>query len=352
MDFQKTIEPVKRAIRFNTVGSRSLIANAIGLAMLLVLTCFPGSIRAQETESSNDDTDSIGIRLGPVFESVWEFGLEIQSGGNASGIMATVPVPMSWPEQEVEIIDDFKSDNVSRVKRKSQTKWAEKMEFRVNRLQSGASATSYLRYRIKKKMIKAPADTSIFQFAKKVPSQVRTFLKPSPYIDSKDKRIIEIANNLKDDSLSAWDQVETNFRWVRDNVEYKFDKTIRTCLEALDNEHGDCEELSSLFIAICRAQGIPARAVWIPDHTYPEFYLVDQDGQGHWFPCQAAGNYEFGAMTEVKPILHKGDRFRIPGNKEEVRYLQPTLSASNATAPLGLKWIQREVAEPLTDSPK
>jgi len=71
-------------------------------------------------------------------------------------------------------------------------------------------------------------------------------------------------------------QVEAIYDWVRENVEYKFDTQIHSCLDALDSGKGDCEELSSLFIAICRARDIPARAVWIPGHTYPEFYLLDE----------------------------------------------------------------------------
>ena len=89
-------------------------------------------------------------------------------------------------------------------------------------------------------------------------------------------------------------------------------KKSRVACKQLDDGVGDCEELSSLFIAICRAAGVPARAVWIPGHTYPEFYLVDEQGEGHWYPCQIAGaGHDFGRMPESKPILQKGDRFRI-----------------------------------------
>ncbi len=120
---------------------------------------------------------------------------------------------------------------------------------------------------------------------------------------------------------------------------------IRSCLDALKRKQGDCEELTSLFIAICRAQGIPARAVWIPGHAYPEFYLEDEQGSGHWFPCQAAGPYEFGSMNEARPILQKGDRVRLPGTREVVRYLQPTVQAKIATNPIQIQWISREVPE-------
>ena len=57
---------------------------------------------------------------------------------------------------------------------------------------------------------------------------------------------------MKNDSLSDWEQVHAIYDWVRDKVEYKFDKKIRSCLEALDAGHGDCEEMSSLFTSLVK----------------------------------------------------------------------------------------------------
>ena len=47
-------------------------------------------------------------------------------------------------------------------------------------------------------------------------------------------------------------------------------------------------------------------------HCYPEFYLEDAEGNGYWFPCQAAGTRQFGCLEEYRPILQKGDRFKTP----------------------------------------
>ena len=88
-------------------------------------------------------------------------------------------------------------------------------------------------------------------------------------------------------------------------------------MAALKDKTGDCEELTSLFIALCRASDIPARTVWVPGHCYPEFYLEDDEGKGHWFPCQAAGSRAFGGIPEQKPILQKGDNFSVPENPRE-----------------------------------
>lgn len=318
--------------------------------LFCALVAFQSTADAQTRGSQNADdptptATSTGITFSDPIESVWEFGLKINATGEARGVTATVPIPMEWPEQEIEMLVEQKSDNIGKFVLKNPTKHTRQFTFKVNRIASGHSETAFIRFNVKKRMIVAPTDSSQFVITEKVPTKVRTFLKPSPYIESNDKQIREIAQSLTDESLTGWDQVEKNLRWVRDNIDYKFDKQIHSCLRALQVKHGDCEELSSLFIAICRAQDIPARAVWIPDHTYPEFYLSDKHGNGHWFPCQAAGNYEFGSMTERKPILQKGDRFRIPGERNEVRYLRPTLVARHAPGGVSIEWIARQVKQ-------
>ena len=133
---------------------------------------------------------------------------------------------------------------------------------------------------------------------------------------------------------------------MRANVKYEFAEQIKPAIAALKDGIGDCEELSSLVIAICRASKIPARAVWVPGHTYPEFYLVDDHGNGHWFPCQAAGaDRQFGSMIEDRPILQKGDNFTVPGERAPQRYVKQTLSAKDAAAPPEVKFIMERVME-------
>ena len=302
---------------------------------------------AAETKSLADQADDAptdpGITFGMTVPSDWEFGLQIDSPAECRKISATFPVPRVWPEQEVEVLEEFQSDNVSKFERKKPTKWTEQFAFSIKQMAAGQTEKAYVRFRVKKKMIQTPKDTTVFVKAEKVPGKLKEFLRPSPLIESKNKRIRAIAAELEDDSLNAWDQVEKNYQWVRENITYKFDKVNRTCLEALDSKQGDCGELSSLFIALCRAQGVPARAVWIPGHTYPEFYLEDKSGNGHWFPCQAAGSYAFGSMAEIRPILQKGDRFKMPGEKEPVRYVRPSVEAFGA--PVSIQFIRREVTD-------
>ena len=145
-----------------------------------------------------------------------------------------------------------------------------------------------------------------------------------------------LAAELTAGKEQGWERTAAIFDWVRENVKYEFAEQIKPAVAALKDGQGDCEELSSLFIAICRASKIPARAVWVPGHTYPEFYLVDDRGQGHWFPCQAAGaKREFGSMSEDRPILQKGDNFLVPEERGPQRYVKQFLSAKNAACPAG-----------------
>ena len=46
----------------------------------------------------------------------------------------------------------------------------------------------------------------------------------------------------------------------------------------------------------------PARTVRVPGHVYPEFYLLDEDGKGRWFPCQVSGTRDFGDVLTSPEI--------------------------------------------------
>ncbi len=327
------------------------------LIALLILTTGI-SVRAQDQQASGDKatprenetaTGPAGLAMGDEREFVWLIGLRITASGGATGITASAPIPINWPEQTVEIIGEEKSESVGRISIKRLTNDARQMVFRIRKLRPGEVAKAVLKIKIRKMHITGTEHSDQLQFAteKEIPNDIRKFLRPSPFIESSHKKIKEIADSIElSEEKSDYEKAEEIYSWVRQNIEYKFDRTIRTCLEAIAAGHGDCEELSSLFIAICRARGIPARAVWIPSHTYPEFYMVDPQGKGHWIPCQIAGDYQFGAMTEDRPILQKGDKFKLPGEPDPVRYIKPTLLAKDAQGGLKLEFISYDETDP------
>lgn len=320
------------------------------LIVVLTLIVSANAAFAQDEKASDTKTSEAKpfVQQYSDAESIdYEFGIRVNcSGGYAIKTRAVAPIPIAWPEQEIELYEETKSNNIKKIVTQKKGKTGAVMSFSVTRLNNGDYAEAIYRYRVKRGNTIRPDDTDQFHFAKKLSGRLKSYLKPSPFIDSRDKQIIAIRKQLfkENEDLPAWDQVEAVYSWVRENIEYKFDPNPHTCEEALANGHGDCEELSALFIAICRSQGIPARAVWVPGHTYPEFYLADETGTGHWFPCQIAGqNHEFGEMRESRPIMQKGDRFKtLNGTK---RYLEAGLQSQHATGVLKAEHLMRKVSD-------
>jgi len=67
------------------------------------------------TLSANEQEPAMpGVSFGMTIPSDWEFGLQINSPAASRGIVATFPVPRVWPEQEVEVLEEFQTDNVAR----------------------------------------------------------------------------------------------------------------------------------------------------------------------------------------------------------------------------------------------
>jgi transglutaminase-like putative cysteine protease len=167
------------------------------------------------------------------------------------------------------------------------------------------------------------------------------YLGTSPYIETNSPKIIKLAKEVTKDK-SGWEKVEAIYDAAREKVEYK-NGDLKGALRALNDGFGDCEELTSLFVAMCRAVGIPARSVWVPEHAYAEFYLVDDEGKGHWFPCQPAGARAFGGIPEHRPVLQKGDNFRDPDRpKDRLRYVNFFLKIAK---PQGKPKVTEVVAE-------
>jgi hypothetical protein len=320
------------------LNHRNWILNCLnysGMCVALLLVCSHVHAQNQTEQPSTDEATSYQAEFADAEEQVWEFGMKLScTGGYAKTIVGSSPLPMEWPEQEVELFEETKSSNVGKIKIRNLKGHAKLMTFTVARMNDGETAEAILRFRVKRSNSLPPEFPEQFRIAKKIPTKLKTFLKPSPFIESNHKKIKEIGQQIFEDNKDEcpWDQVQAIYSWVRENVTYKFDKKIHTCVEAIESGTGDCEELSSLFIAICRSQGIPARAVWVPGHTYPEFYLEDETGKGHWFPCQAAGAlHEFGEIVEDRPILQKGDRFKLPVSKETKRYVEHECWAKEST---------------------
>ena len=294
-----------------------MVRNLLLTIALVAATSVAGPALAQIQHEQHTG----GIRLGEPFTHKYRVGVYVKAvGGTCRGIMVTLPVPLDWPEQKVRIDDEDISAAVKSVRYRTIGGGVKQMLIEIPMIRSGDEAHALVTFEVERRTILAPEDTSGYQIPKTVDRDLKRFLNPSPQIESRNRKIRALAKKVIADHEGAWQKTEAIYDYVLENVTYKLGP-LKGALRALNDGTGDCEDRSSLFIAMCRASGIPARTVWIPDHCYPEFYLVDGEGKGHWFPCQAAGTRAFGEMPEQRPILQKGDNFRVPEKKRPQRYV-------------------------------
>jgi len=261
-----------------------------------------------------------------------QVGINVQAGGGAlKGVAGTAPVPLDWDEQKVRLIGEERTPSVRGLTYRTVGNTTKQMVMAAPMVPANSAAKVLLTFELTRYEIVPPADNSQFRIPDRVEPALRPYLGASPYIETRNVKIRDLAKKLfaAKEGATDWEKVEALYDGVRERVKYVNGK-LKGALAALNDGTGDCEEMTSLFIAFCRVNGIPARTVWVPEHCYPEFYLVDKEGQGHWFPCQAAGDRAFGCMPDVRPILQKGDNFIIPDNPKPQRYVAETLRVKDA----------------------
>jgi hypothetical protein len=314
---------------------------ALAIMVWIFWACLLGQVagRAEQAGTAGEPpagAPSAGPTLGPPQAARWRVGMIVTAaGGPVSRMTGATSVPMDWPEQQVKLVAQDLSPGVT-VNFKAYKNTARQMVVVFPAVAGGREVRAVLTLEIVRRSLGPPKhpERYVLPDLKKLPGPLKEYLGPSPYIESSHPRIKALADEVGADQTKAWDKVRAICDCVRQKIHYQKDAPLTGVVEALDKGTGDCNQLTSTFIAICRARGIPARTVRIPGHCYPEFYLEDAAGQGYWFPCEAAGDADFGSIKHQKPILQKGDNFRLtgpdPGSKrpktETYRFLPETLT--------------------------
>jgi hypothetical protein len=278
-----------------------------------------------------------------------EVGMTVRSGGGTlRGVYATTPVPTEWEDQKVKIVKEDRSPEVRGLTYRPVGANNKQMVVTIPTVPPNGSARVIVTYELTRYEVVPPKDTTQLRIPEKVDSSVRPYLGASPYIEIRNLKIRDLAKKLfaAKEGASDWEKVEALYDGMRERVKYQNGK-LKGALAALNDGTGDCEEMTSLFIALCRVNGIPARTVHVPEHCYPEFYLVDKDGKGRWFPCQAAGTRAFGGMPDVRPIIERGDNFTDPDHTKPMRYLPDFLKIKDPGGQKpGFEFIHRVVGLP------
>lgn len=298
----------------------------VSLVVIVWLAAF-AQVQAQFKEG-----EAGGNKVGKGEKTKYRVGLTVKaSGGPCHGLSGYAAVPMDWPEQEVSIVQEEISPEV-KIRYEKLSSDVKIMSIRINQIPAGQEVKALVTFEIRRSEILPPEKTDCYVLPDIKKPELRIYLQPSPQIESRDPKIRDLAKKIGVDKSTAWEHVEAIYDWVWEHIKDK-DGPGKGAIGALKDGTGDCEERSSLFIAICRAADIPARTVWVPGHCYSEFYLDDKDGKGHWFPCQSRGAKQFGGVSDLRPIFQKGDNIRPPrnGGKERQRFLAESLTGKGGS---------------------
>ena len=136
----------------------------------------------------------------------------------------------------------------------------------------------------------------------------QSFLSPSMLVQSDNEIIIKKSREITQEADNDWQKVERISDWVYRNLRQEFRVTIPSALEVLHSLSGDCNEHSTLFAALCRAEGIPTKIcsgiVYLEGsfgyHAWNEVLLPGPDDSGVWIPIDTTLGQKTVDATHVK----------------------------------------------------
>ena len=289
------------------------------LACVLAIVHFSALCSAQEP---------FAIRLDKTITSRWRFGVEVSAeGSQVTGIVATLPVPMDWPEQKVKIVEEDVSAK-TKVSYRVIEAGVKQMVVTIPKLADGETSRAIVTFEIEKSWIESPEATDGLRIPKSS-ARAGQVSAPSPYIESNDSKIKTAADSTGRRQGRSLGPGPAALHLGAGQREIQ----VRRGDQAGRGGAGRWRRrLRGVIVAVHRhvprAARFPARAVWVPGHTYPEFYFEDSQGKGHWYPCQAAGEMpDFGRMPEDRPILQKGRQSQAARRAQPQHYAKQTLRA-------------------------
>jgi hypothetical protein len=238
--------------------------------------------------------------------------------GTTDFLAATV-APISSPEQEI-LEQRFETDGCDAAL-ESLGDTARQLLVSAKRVADGQTISGQAIFKIRNAKSYFGYRLEQFPFEQRLPRQLASpWLGDSPGIETKLAALRKIIAQITTESTHPWDKARAFHQWVFENIR-GVPGDYTSVKQALETGQGDCEERAGVFIALCRAAGIPARLVWVPNHAWAEFLLLDEQNAPHWIPAHTAAYSWFGWTGAHEIVLQKGDRVRQSGPDKNVRLI-------------------------------
>lgn len=149
------------------------------------------------------------------------------------------------------------------------------------------------------------------------------------FINPNDPEIITIATNELNNSgtNNAFIVAKELFKWLKQQTTYQIhiiDNSVQPAEFTLQCKTGDCDDLSFLYMSLCRSIGIPSRFIRgflieennVVPHAWVEVFVGGNIGDDGWIPIECAGtaqktetevNQNFGVESAEHLRIYKDD---------------------------------------------
>jgi hypothetical protein len=249
-----------------------------------------------------------------------KIGIELNGQGNATQIQATTPAPIECPEQKLDEPKIETNDAAALIRDVGPD--ASQLVLTADQIGPGQTISATATYNVTAYKQYQGYHRDQFPLKQKPPHDVvNLYMGDSPGIQTRIKQVEKLLEELRGDTKHPWELAQKFATWIPRNIKPLI-RPYTSVAAALDDRQGACAEMSAVFVALCRAAGIPARLVWVPDHNWAEFYLADEKGVGHWIPAHTACYFWFGWTGAHELVLQKGDRLRMPDRGNRLFRLQ------------------------------
>lgn len=274
-----------------------------------------------EAIDDTQQTPVAGVTFSNPVENRMQVGVRMAAkDASAFNMLVTLPVPADWPEQTVTLVNEEVPPDINRVSYRELNSGVKQLVFNVTKMRPRVEVKLLMTYKVVTSQINAPEDTSVFIRPKRSHRDGKPYTGTSKDITFGDSKLKNQVKELVADKPDAWSEVRAIYDWVRENIEQR-EGDPRDTVDVFDDRSGCAEDITGLFIAMCRSSKIPARMVWVPGQQYAEFMLTDEEKNAHWFPCTLVGLPEFGSLSEPRIILQKGDSIRVPEKDQRQKFV-------------------------------
>ncbi len=145
---------------------------------------------------------------------------------------------------------------------------------------------------------------------------VKKYLEPTALIQSDDPRIKNTARNIIGPKIEPWEKALAISQWVNKNLAKQMTVSLPSAVEVLGSMRGDCNEHATLFAALARASGIPAKLC---------LGVVYMDGRFYYHAWNAV---YCGKWIELDPTFGLN-----PADAARLRIIEGDLSQQNRLLP-------------------